>query len=254
MDCQFCGTQLPAEARACPNCGTPTPAYYATSGASPYDPTIPAVSGSSLSVMSASLLPPTQYGANPYPNSLQSPYPVNPYEAPPPPSPPRPGKRIGLIVGIVLLVLLLIGGGVLAWLRFSTAAASFTANGTFTISNTTTTSTQQAGQNTLYNLTQQEVDDGDLTGSFTDEETSTSHPDNTSTFSGRATCTVAGKSGTLMYSFTGTSAADGSFKGQVFDFQGTGDLANLHGQGTFQGQGSNGTYQGIYSDQLHFDG
>ena len=250
MDCQICKTQLPSEAWACPSCGTPTPAYYGSSGASGYDPTIPAVSGSSPAVMSAPPLPPTQYGANPYASSLQSPYPVNPYETPPPPPPRRPGKRIVIIVGIVLLVLLLIGGGVFAWFRFSAASATFTANGTFTISNTTTTGTQQDGQNTIYGLTQQGVDDGDLTGSFTDEETSTSHPDNTSTFSGRATCTctVAGKSGTLMYSFTGTSTADGSFQGQFFDFQGTGDLANLHGQGVFQGQGTHGTY----SSELYF--
>jgi len=256
MDCQMCRTQLPAEAMACPTCGTPTPAYYATSGASAYDPTIPVVSASSPAVMSTPPLPPTQYGANPYANSLQRPYPVNPYETPPPPPPRRSGKRIGIIAGIVLLVLLLIGGGVFAWLRFSAASANFTANGTLTISNTTTTSTQQAGQNTIYSLTQQGVNNGDLSGSFTDEETSTSYPDNTSTFSGKetCTCTVDGKSGTLMFSFTGTGTADGSFKGQVFDFQGTGDLANLHGQGTFQGQGSNGTYQGTYSDQLHFDG
>jgi hypothetical protein len=256
MDCQVCRTQLLSEAWACPNCGTPTPAYYAPSGASAYDPTIPAMSGSSLAVMSAPPPPPTQYGANPYANSVQSPYPVTPYGTPPPPPSRRPGKRIGIIVGIVLLVLLLIGGGVFAWLRFSAARATFTANGTFTISNTTTTSTQQAGQNTLYSLTQQGVNDGDLSGSFTDEETSTSHPDNTSIFSGRVTCTctVASKSGTLMYSITGSSAADGSFTGQIFNFQGTGDLANLHGQGTFQGQGSNGIYHGTYSDQLHFDG
>lgn len=256
MDCQMCGTHLPSETWACPTCGTRTPAYYAHSGASADDPTIPALSASSPAVMSASPLPPTHYGANPYESFLQSPYPVNAYEVPPPPPPRRPGKHIGIIVGVVLLVLLLIGGGVFAWLRFSTASATFPADGTFTISNTTTTSTQQAGQNTISSLTQQGVNDGDLSGSFTDEETSTSYPDSTSTFSGRVicTCTVAGKSGTLMYSIAGTSAADGSFKGQVFDFQGTGALANLHGQGTFQGQGSNGIYHGTYSDQLHFDG
>jgi len=162
---------------------------------------------------------------------------------------------------IVPIIAALIGGGYF-FLKPSSpsiplsTAATFTANGTFTISNTTTTSTQQNGQNTIYSLTQQGVNNGDLTGSFTDEETSTFYPDKTSTFSGRATCTctIAGKSGTLMYSLTGTGAADGSFHGQVFDFQGTGDLANLHGQGTFQGQGSNGTYQGTYSDRLHFDG
>jgi len=52
-----------------------------------------------------------------------------------------------------------------------------------------------------------------------------------------------------MWSFTGTQAADGSFQGQFFDLQGTGDLAKLHGQGTFQGQGDDLTY----SSQLHFD-
>src|SRR5438270_10445844 len=102
MYCQVCGTQLPSEARACPNCGTPTPASYTNSSASPYDPTIPAVSGSTPSGMSAPPPPPTQYGANQYESSLQSTYPVNPYEAPPPLPPRRPGNRIGIIVGIVI--------------------------------------------------------------------------------------------------------------------------------------------------------
>jgi hypothetical protein len=277
MDCQVCGTQLPVEAKACPNCGTLTPAFYTNSGASPYDPTTPAVSESSLSVMSAPP-PPTQYGSNPYDMSLQSPYPVNPYEAPPPP-PQHPGNRIGIIVGVIILVLLLIGGGVFAWLLNSsankaaavnaqatataqaatataqaataTATANFTANGTFTILNTTTTSFRQDGQNKIYSYTQHGVDSGDLTGSYTNELTSIVHPDNTTTFSGNitCTCTVAGKSGTLLNSITGTSTANGSFQGQLFDYKGTGDLAKLHGQGVAQGQG----LQGTYSLQLHFD-
>ena len=252
MDCQVCGTHLPSEARTCRNCGTPTPAYYASSGASAYDPTIPVMSASSPTVRSAPPPPPTQYGANPYASFVHSPYPVNPYETPPPPASRRPGKRIGIIVGIVLLVLLLIGGGVFAWLRFSAASATFTTSGTFTIVNTTTISTQQNGQNTIYSLTQHGVLKGDLSGSYTNEETSTVHPDKTSTFSGTitCTCTVAGKSGTLMWSMSGTGAADGSFQGQSFGFQGTSNLVNLHGQGTFQGKGNNGTY----SSQMHFDG
>lgn len=36
---------------------------------------------------------------------------------------------------------------------------------------------------------------------------------------------------------------------QLFDFHGTGDFAKLHGQGTFQGQGSHGTY----ATELYFD-
>jgi Protein of unknown function (DUF3224) len=287
MDCQVCGTQLPSEARACPNCGTLTPASYTNSGASPYDPTISAVSGSPPSVMSAPPPPPTQYGANPYDGSLQSPYPVvNPYEAPPPLPPRHPGNHIGIIVGVAILVLLLIGGGVFAWLLYSsankaaavtaqgtataqaatvsaqaiatvtaqaiaTATANFPASGTFTILNTTTTSFRQDGQNKIYSYTQHGVNSGDLTGSYTNEETLTLYPDNTGTFSGNitCTCTVAGKSGTLQYSITGTSTASGSFQGQIFDYQGTGDLAKLHGQGVFQGQG----LQGTYSSQLHFD-
>jgi len=252
MDCQICGTQLlSAEARACPTCGTPTPASSAIAAASAYAPTIPAAAGSSPTVVSAPPPPPTQYGANPYASPLQSPYPVNPYEAPAPLPSRRPGKRTVIIVGVAILVLLLIGGGMFAWLRISSASATFTTNGTFTILHTTTTGTQQVGQNMVSSYTQQGVFNGDLSGSYTEGGTSTLHSDNTSTFSGTdtCTCTVMGKSGTLMWSFTGTSAADGSFQGQVFGFQGTGDLANLHGQGTFQGKGNNGTYSG----QLHFD-
>lgn len=260
MDCQVCGTQLLAEAKACPNCGTPTPAYYA--GVSPYDPTIAAVSGSSSSLMSAPP-PPTQYGSNPYEMPLQNPYPANPYEAPPPSK--RPGNRIGIIFGVIILVLILIGAGVFAWLAFAssrnaatasaqataTATANFTAKGTFTILNTTTTSFRQDGQNKVYSYTQHGVDSGGFTGSYINQETFTLYPDNTGTFSGHitCTCTVEGKSGILLYSITGTSAASGSFQGQIFDFQGSGDLAKLHGQGVFQGQGS----QGTYSIQLHFD-
>jgi hypothetical protein len=44
------------------------------------------------------------------------------------------------------------------------------------------------------------------------------------------------------------TATTGSFQGQVFDFHGTGDLARLNGQGTFQGQGDHLTY----SCELHF--
>jgi hypothetical protein len=88
-------------------------------------------------------------------------------------------------------------------------------------------------------------------GSFTVEETSILHPDKTATSSGSitCTCTVAGKSGMLMWSFTDMGTADGSYQGQFFDFHGTGDLAKLHGQGTFQGQRAHGTY----STELSFD-
>ena len=124
MNCSACGMQLPAGVTYCPNCGTPTPAYYAPTGTSPDNPT----------VSSENVPPPpppyTNYGSQPY--GTQSPYgapPPNPYNTPlpatyvsnseaqivpPPPPSRRRGNRTGLIIGIVVLVLVIIAGGVLA--------------------------------------------------------------------------------------------------------------------------------------------
>jgi len=164
-------------------------------------------------------------------------------------------------------MLLLLSGGMYALLHYAsvsnaadptnpTASSSatsqnLTAKGTFTILSRTNISVRQDGQNKIYSYTQQEVDYGDITGLITVEETSIVHPDNTANFYGNSTCTctVDGKSGTLFYSYRGTSTANGSYQGQTFDGYGTGDLAKLHGQGTFQGQGNHGTY----TSELYFD-
>lgn len=104
MNCSTCGTQLPPGAANCPQCGTTTPSYSSHARIAPNDPTVV---------------------SSPYGDALP---------APPPPSPQRPGNRIGIIVGVVLLVLLLIGGGVFAWLAYSSArnAAAVTAQATAT--------------------------------------------------------------------------------------------------------------------------
>ena len=245
MNCRACGTPLPEGAIHCPRCGAATSYYSATTAAAPDDPTV----ASSPETAAPLPPPPNVSGLSPYHNPYES-YQVTPL-APPPPPLRRPGKRLGIIVGIVLLVLLVVGGGVFAWLRFSTDSATFTTNGTFTSLNDTTTSVLQDGQNKIYGYTEHGVNNGDITGSYTDVSTETIHPDNTGNFSGNetCTCTVEGKSGTLLFSFSGTFTADGSFQGQFFNVQGTGDLANLHGQGTFQGKGKNGSYSG----QLHYD-
>ena len=279
MQCRSCGTQLAEGAAYCPTCGAVTPYNVAASGIAPYDPTV----ASSPSGAPLQAPPPaTNYSSPPYGMPPQNPYePLNPYavplQAPPPPSPQRPGNRIGIIVSVVLLVLLLIGGGVFALLQYAsarnaaaaaalatttakanataTASASvavqnFTAKGTFTALSNTTTNVRQDGSNTIYSITQQGVSYGDVTGSYTVEETFILHSDNTGNYhgSGTCTCTVAGKSSTFMWSFTGTQTANGSFQGQDFDIHGTGDLAKLHGGGEVQGQGSHGTY----SLELHF--
>ena len=260
MNCRACGTRLPEGATHCPWCGAATSYYSSTTEAAPDDPTV-----ASSPDTAAPPPPPNVSGSSPYQTPYE-PYQVAPL-APPPPSPQRRGKRIGLIVGVVLLVLLLIGGGVFAWLEYAAAsnaaeaaavaqahaaatasaqAASqpFPANGTATGVSSTTTHIVQDGSNKISRITEQWVSYGGIMGSFTDEETAILHPDNTATSSGRVTCTctVAGKSGTLMWSFTDTGTADGSYQGQFFDFHGTGALARLQGQGTFQGQGSHATY------------
>jgi hypothetical protein len=226
MYCQVCGTQLPSETRACPKCGTVVPAsspnapasaydptVAASSGSSTYDPTVPATPGSSPAVRNPSPLPPTQYGPNPY----ESPYAAHPYNAPPPPRPRRAGNRTAIIVGVIVLVLLLIGGGVFLWLRLATAA-TFTANGAFTILDSHATNVTQSGQDTITSYIEHGVYSGDVTGTYTLTGATTTHTDNTGTGSGiiTCTCTVSGKSGTLQESISYTVAADGSFQGQLF--------------------------------------
>lgn len=123
MNCQSCGSQLTKEARACPNCGTLTPAYYAND-AGANDPTVPSASaqgprapyGSNPYSSTASVVglqqPEASYGSNPY--DEQS----NPYSTSVPllpPRVPRKKKRV-LIVGIILLVLVLLTTGTFVWL------------------------------------------------------------------------------------------------------------------------------------------
>src|SRR5690349_21347147 len=113
----------------------------------------------------------------------------------------------------------------------------------------TTTSTQQSGTDQILTIIEHWADYGDIAGRYTSEDTVTLHPDKTGTFSGRDTCTcvVVGKSGTLIWSFSGTFTADGKYQGKFFDLEGTGELAKLHGQGTFQGQGNHSSYTSYLS-------
>ena len=115
MYCEACGTQLPLGAKACPNCGTLTPAYYADSSVSPHDST-QAASGSSFDALVAPPPSSTQYGTNQYDASLQNPYEVTPYTAPapapPPPQPPRKVSPAMLGILIVLVILLIAGASV----------------------------------------------------------------------------------------------------------------------------------------------
>lgn len=177
MNCSVCGTSLAPDVLYCPRCGTPTAAYYTSTGSSPNAQTVtPAPSAP---------YPYTDYGAQPY-GTVPPPSSTNPYDpytpAPPsptvadaplyvppppaytpyasapavPPTPPRSRNRLPLLIGGVILVLLLIIGGLaVALLRTgssplspnpaqTTATAQTQATATFTSS---LTATAQASSN-----------------------------------------------------------------------------------------------------------
>jgi len=73
-----------------------------------------------------------------------------------------------------------------------------------------------------------------------------------STFTG----TVDGKSGTLIIQLVGKRPMEpepGWWSGQWLILSGTGELANLHGQGTWWGPGFGNSPAIYYSGQVHFD-
>lgn len=134
MNCNSCGANLPPGASVCPVCGAATP-YNATGygGSSPYDPTVQATPygtpprpSTTYGAPPYGSPPPPPQSANPYggvSSPAQYPYgappvqqgdygvqppPPQPYIQPQPPNPPpRRRSRVGLIIGIVLLVVLL---------------------------------------------------------------------------------------------------------------------------------------------------
>ncbi len=143
MHCGSCGTNLPPGAAVCPVCGVPTPynvSQVLGSGA-PYVPpqssNDPTYISSPYSSTPSPPVPPTNYGSQTYNPSQQNPYatpptnpyappPVNPYGAPVPqdpygvpvqpypgsfplPVPPKRRSRVGLIIGIVVLVFVVLG-------------------------------------------------------------------------------------------------------------------------------------------------
>jgi hypothetical protein len=118
MNCESCGAHLPQDARACPQCGTITPAYYATPGEGQAQTAISSghAQGQSTSApydtpydtpyTDAPPAPHTGYGTNPYGQTS------NPYggATTTPPPPPEKKPRIILIgAGLLVLVVLIVG-------------------------------------------------------------------------------------------------------------------------------------------------
>jgi len=127
------------------------------------------------------------------------------------------------------------------------ATSLMPATGTF-VDVVTSTQVRMADGNLILTQTVAQTLTGTFTGTASQQATTVVHPSGAANFFGAetCTCTVAGKTGSLVLGFSGTSAPDGSFEGQFVIIGGTGDLANLNGRGTVQ---SPGTYTGV----IHFD-
>jgi hypothetical protein len=121
------------------------------------------------------------------------------------------------------------------------------ASGTF-VDVVTSTQVRMADGNLIITQTISQTLMGTFTGTASQRATTVVHRTGAANFFGAETCTcsVAGKTGSLVIGFSGTSAPDGSFEGQFVIVSGTGDLANLNGRGTIQSPN-------VYTGVIHFD-
>ena len=151
----------------------------------------------------------------------------------------------------------LLGGGmaVAALLVGSPGSASTHAafNGTFQNTSAVITDFRQADGNTFISETVHVVYAGDLSGSVVEQIDLVIHPNGSLNFNGVdvCACTLAGRSGTVVFPFSGTGDASGASGGRFTIKGATGALADLHGVGTFQS--SNGGSSGSFSGDYHFD-
>jgi hypothetical protein len=134
------------------------------------------------------------------------------------------------------------------------ASALPTGSGSFTTTGEVI-SIKQVGGNTIVTATEVQILTGALTGTRMATGIEIFHPDGTFTAhdSGTFTGTVEGMTGSITIS--GASSGTGnSGSGQIVGDRGTGGLAGLHLQGTFQPViTSSTTAEGTYSVQFHFD-
>ena len=129
----------------------------------------------------------------------------------------------------------------------STGSGSFTATGEVI-------SVHQADGNTIVTATEVQTLTGVLTGTRVASGTMTFHPDGTFTAhdTGTFTGTIDGRTGSITISGASTGTGD-TGTGQIVGDRGTGGLAALHLQGTFQPVVTSATTaEGTYSIQFHF--
>jgi hypothetical protein len=150
------------------------------------------------------------------------------------------------MLGFLLLVLASI---VVAPVVYATQPTE--GSGDYVVTSETVTSSRAAGGNTFDTVMAHISFSGAFSGTSVTDENVTFHPNGE--FTGNAIATFSGTAngiaGTIVFRevFTGNSTT-GAFEGRFTITRATGELANLRGEGTFQG-GTTGTYRA----RLHFD-
>jgi hypothetical protein len=143
-----------------------------------------------------------------------------------------------VLVGVTAVIALSLPHAQQAW-----ASPLVLGSGTRTVQNFTVTSIREVDGNTFITGTETGVFAGTVSGMFRAPLAIVIHPDGTENFRGTniCICTVEGVTGPYQDLFEGSGVAGGAFAGHVV-FGGTGSLANLRGEGTFQGSGAFLTY------------
>ena len=126
-------------------------------------------------------------------------------------------------------------------------------NGTYTFGNTTILEVRQAGGNMIIKDVTEQSLYGDVTGTAIFERTFILHSNGK--FNVQGICTVTVTEGDRIGTFTERVVATGdvitgTVQGTTVILSGTGDLANMHGQGTITGVSN---VAGTYSGVIHFD-
>lgn len=153
-----------------------------------------------------------------------------------------------LLTASTLLLAGMIGIATPAW-----ASQPGLATGSGVVFSHTQTLIRVADGNATFSVVDLSVDSGGLSGTVTDTYTATIHPDGTATGKGIETCsscTIGGRTGSYVATFTIMGNADFSqYGGHLTFLQSGGGLAGLQGEGTFSGSGPFFTYSLNYHFQ-----
>ncbi len=149
----------------------------------------------------------------------------------------------GLLIAVLILLVP----------RTTFAAEPQLAQGTFDLAVVAVTSVRSADGNLLITETLRGHLTGDAAGPVDELEQLVVHDTGVVEFKGIdfCSCTVAGRSGVLVFSFDGRVAANGQLTGSVRSISSSGGLAGLHFEGSLAGP-TTGPNAGTYAVRLHF--